>query len=188
MQSTRAYLINAIGIKGTPTFRDISMFLINNEKIMFVSPAAHQNYLKHGSKVGHYYHSTEIMQNLETLQDCGLIEIISGTNRTNYAYQLTPEGQQLYTYIASQTQNGDLGLCPKCGTNMFNLYGALLSDKLPDAEKFAEEEKEEIMIKDKNIEIYGRLQTNVNNRNYFKLTVYYTCKHCNHKWQEEDLT
>jgi len=182
MQSTRAYLLNAIGIKGASTFKDICMFLINCENIMFDSPAAHQNYLEHGGKIGNYWHSSEIKENLETLQECGLIEIAKGTNYTNFTYTLTPEGEKLYAYIETQTRNGELGICPKCGTDIFYIYMCILNTfKLRDDEPAT-------LTSAKSVKIEATPQTNVNGRKYHKLTINYTCNHCNHKWTEEDLT
>ena len=80
-----------------------------------------------------------------------------------------------------------IGICPECKTEMFNDYLALLSSK-DGLVTLATIQQTPLKITSLNITITGVPMVNVNGRKYQKLTVDYTCKHCKHKWREEDLT
>jgi DNA-directed RNA polymerase subunit M/transcription elongation factor TFIIS len=81
----------------------------------------------------------------------------------------------------------NLGVCPECRTDSFNLYMALLSRHDLEPDNYTED-TEELTFESKNVEVLATRQTNVNGRHYFRLQVFYTCPTCGHKWEEEDLT
>jgi len=121
MKSTRAYIINLIGLREQLNLRQLSILLFNNENIMFDYP---KNYTwkstKHRSK--NFWKSTEIFENLQALWDYGIIENLGGMHLSTTSYKLTPEGTTIYCYIADQTHQGENFVCPKCGNSMAEEY------------------------------------------------------------------
>jgi len=178
LQQTRAYLINVVGLKQSPTYKEICLFLINCKSIDFDNPE-NQEYASMQEAQATYWKSTDILENLQSLVENGVLE-----NNEKYktydknTYKLTEKGKLLYAYIASHTEVGELGICPKCATNHQDIYQLLC------------EPTEGIVPISRNVKIANSRKETYNCGESTRTVwdVNYTCKNekCGHKWKEED--